>query len=235
MSEIKKKVLFSEVDFKRDMTMSALISYMQDCINNHTEEINKGIDYLKSHNRAWFTVSWNIEIKKLPKLNDEITVRTWAYGFTAVTGQRNVLILDTDGNVCVCADSNWGFLDTEKQCPTKIMPEDFEGYDMGERYPMEKVSRKIKLPEKFDYVEDIRVRKEDMDYNNHMSNGRYIINAYEYVPEGKVKRIRVDYKKQCKYKEELQVYINHTDNEFIIKFTGKDDKEDRAVVLFEIE
>ena len=235
MSEITKKVSFSDVDSKLDLTMSALISYMQDCINNHTEEINKGIDYLKSHNRAWFTVSWNIEIKKLPKLNDEITVRTWAYGFTAVTGQRNVLILDRDKNVCVCADSNWGFLDTEKQCPTKIMPEDYEGYDMGERYPMEKVSRKIKLPDKFDYVEDIRVRKEDLDYNNHMSNGRYIINAYEYVPDGKLKRVRIDYKKQCMFKEKLEVYINNTDKDYYIKFIGKEDGEERAVILFEME
>ena len=67
MSEITKKVSFSDVDSKLDLTMSALISYMQDCINNHTEEINKGIDYLKSHNRAWFTVSWNIEILSLMK------------------------------------------------------------------------------------------------------------------------------------------------------------------------
>ena len=235
MSEITKKVTFSDVDSKLDMTMSALIDSMQDCINNHTEEINKGIDYLKSHNRAWFTASWNIEIKRLPKLNEEIIVRTWAHGFTAVTGQRNVLILDKDENVCICADSNWGFLDTEKQCPTKIMPEDFEGYDMGERYPMEKVSRKIALPESFDYVEDIRVRKSDLDYNNHMSNGRYIINAFEYIPEGSLKRVRVEYKKQCMFKEELKVYKNNTDKDYYIKFTGKEDGEDRAVILFEME
>ena len=220
MSEITKNVLFSEVDAKLNMNMSGLINSMQDCINKQTEEIDRGSAFLKSHNRAWFTVSWNIEVKRLPKLSEEITVKTWAYGFSVVTGERNVIITDTDGNDIVCA---------------KITDEDVEGYVMGERYPMEKVSRKIKLPESFDYVEDVWVRKEDLDFNNHMSNGRYIINAYEYVPEGKVKRIRIDYKKQCKYKDELCVFTNHTDNEYIIKFTGKEDGEDRAVVLFEIE
>ncbi len=235
MSEITKKVLFSEVDAKLNMNMSGLINSMQDCINKQTEEIDRGSAFLKSHNRAWFTVSWNIEVKRLPKLSEEITVKTWAYGFSVVTGERNVIITDTDGNDIVCADSHWGYMDVESQRPAKITDEDVEGYVMGERYPMEKVSRKIKLPESFDYVEDVWVRKEDLDFNNHMSNGRYIINAYEYVPEGKVKRISIDYKKQCKYKDKLCVFTNHTDNEYIIKFTGKDDGDDRAVVLFEIE
>ncbi|MFR0781633.1 MAG: hypothetical protein ACLSHP_01355 [Coprococcus sp.] len=44
------------------------------------------IDYMLTHKRTWFAIGWNIEIRRIPKMFEEISVKTWAYEFATSIG-----------------------------------------------------------------------------------------------------------------------------------------------------
>lgn len=68
-----------------------------------------------------------------------------------------------------------------------------------------------------------------------MSNGKYIQIADEYMELGaNIKRIRVEYKSQAKYKEKLVVKRAIEDNRHIIILAGEDADDTKAVIEFTV-
>lgn len=232
MYTYNKKILFSDINAGAHMSVYSILNAMQDCVNINSESIGKGIEYMLEKRRTWFAISWNIEIKQYPGMFDDVVVKTWPYDFSASMGFRNVVISNADGEDIICADSIWTLMDMDSGKPTRIEEADMKGYDIEERYPMEAVSRKIKLPSGFETADIVAVRKSDVDYNGHMSNGEYIRMADEYLPMGiEPKRIRVEYKNQSRYRERLRVELAAEENKsYTVRFTGEDDGSVKAVV-----
>lgn len=231
-----KKVLFSEVDRDSNMTLKGIMNSMLDCININSESIGRGIDFMTNSKRAWFLVNWTIEIKRFPKLYEDITAKTWPYSFAGAIGSRNALITDSAGSDIVCADSMWTMIDMEKGRPSKITEEDAKGYILEDKYDMDNPGRKIALPDDFEKAGEITVNKANIDFNGHMSNAEYIEIAYQYVSfEHRIKRIRVEYKNQSKYGEKINIYKSFEDNKYVIVFKDEEDKAIKAVVEFIVD
>ena len=224
MYEYKKQVLFSDIDRNNNMTLDSLVSAIQDCININSEAIGKGINYMKETGHAWFAVAWNFHIDRLPRLMENITVKTWPYDFSATMGFRNIIVCDENENVIVATDSVWALMDMEQGRPTKISESDSAGYDLEPRYNMEPMARKIKLPDNINHMDTISVKRADIDFNGHMTNGRYIEIADEYTPIDKtIKKIRAEYKSQSVYGEILNVYSGYNDDKLVVAFRGEND------------
>lgn len=231
-----KKVLFSDLDSTSQMSLSAMMNAIQDCVNINSESIGRGIDYLMSVGRTWFAIGWNIKIKRLPKMFENIVVKTWPYEFGTSMGFRNVIIEDAEGEVIVCADSIWTLVDLKTGRPIKITEEDSKGYELEERYPMEPMSRKIKYPNETKPVDSVTVKKSNVDYNGHMSNGEYIKLACEYIPDDVVVTgIRVEYKNQSRYGELLNVSEYREENMYGYVITGAEKSDIKAVVAISVE
>ncbi len=239
MYRYEKKILYSDIDENSKMSIEGIMNSMQDCININSESIGKGVDYMHKTKRAWFAIGWNIYIDRYPALFENIVVKTWPYGFTPSMGYRNVVITDSEGTDIVYADSVWSLVDTVSGRPIRIEEADTEGYVLEERYQMDELSRKIKLPREFEDMEILKVRRSHIDFNGHMGNAKYIQLANEYVPENAVvKGIRVEYKSQSKYGESLllSTACEEVDagQRFIVKITGQEKQDIKSVVEFKL-
>lgn len=237
MYTYSKQVLFSDINKKQEISLDGMMNVIQDCININSEAIGKGIDYMHNSGRAWFAVGWNIEVKRFPKMLENITVKTWPYDFTPSIGFRNVVISDEEGNDIVCADSFWSIVNRETGRPARIEEVDSAGYELEERYDMPKLGRKIKLPAEFTKVDELKVRRAYIDFNGHMSNSIYISIASEYILEDKaIRRIRVEYKSQSLCDEMLSILVsyeqNSEENRYVVKIVGKEDESVKAIVEF---
>ncbi len=231
MYTYNKKILFSDIDQGAKMSLAGIMNAMQDCVNINSESIGKGIDYLLETRRTWFAINWYIEINRYPKMFEDVLVKTWPYDFTSSMGYRNVIIEDASGEVIVAADSIWTLVDLDTGRPIRITEEDSAGYDLEDKYPIENPGRKIKLPKEFQLIDTVAVKKSDIDYNGHMSNGKYIQLADEYIPvESHPGKIRVEYKSQSRLGELLEIYKACEDDRTFIKIQGKEDGSVKAVV-----
>ena len=140
-------VRYSETHGRSEANAATIANYFQDCAIFDSEQAGIGIEYLKDHNRAWFLISWQIDVERYPVLQEKIRVGTWAYDFKGSMGYRNIVIRDENGANIVQAASQWSYIDTDTLRPVRIEPEVGAAYPLAEKLPMEYAPRKIRLIE----------------------------------------------------------------------------------------
>ena len=178
MYDFKSRVRYSEVNSERQLTLPALIDYLQNCCTFQSEDMNIGVEYLEQHHAAWVLSSWEIVMNRYPKLAGHITVSTWPYSFKGFYG--------------------WVYMDTATMRPVRIAKEVQDAYIpvMDEAIQYDWSDRKIRIEGTPVEKEPVLVQRFHIDTNHHMNNGKYILVAEEYLPENfKTESIRVEYKK----------------------------------------
>ena len=200
MYKMEGTVRYSECGPDNLLKISSIVNYFQDCTTENSERIGVGHDFLAEKKRAWILNSWQVEIKRRPKVGETIEVTTWATGFQGIMGPRDFQMHTADGEELVRAHSLWVYIDTKTGRPTKPTEEDISAYDVEEALSMEQLSRKIKVPEGGVLVDTFPVHKYHIDTNKHMNNSKYVELAYEAVSENfQVKKFCVEYRKAAIY------------------------------------
>ena len=176
MYSFSSRIRYSEVDQDENLSITALVDYMQDCSTFQSEHLGVGLAHLRSLGRAWLLAAWNLYVDKLPHFCDEIITSTWAYGFTNTFGLRNFTMTSPDGGLYACADSQWFVFDTEAMAPRKVIQEDVDAYmsDAGERLDLPKLQRKIAVPDGGSPMTPITVMEHHLDSNHHVNNAQYV-------------------------------------------------------------
>lgn len=196
MYQLKSKVRYSEADSNSRLTYHGLLNYLQDSSTLHSEELGESGAQLLEQNMAWILSFWQICIEEMPKLSDDITISTWPYSTKGLFGQRNFCVDNEEGKRIVRANSIWVLIDPRTGRPIRITDEVSSHYPDEPKLEMDYCDRKIIIPTEYEEKEPIQVQKYFIDTNHHMNNGKYVMVAETFLPEGfVVHEIRVEYKK----------------------------------------
>lgn len=212
MFSFTSDIRFSEVDSDKTLTLTSLINYFQDCTIFHSEALRAGFEYLEPRHRAWVLSSWQVVIHRLPKFGESVLVCTWPYGFGPLSGDRNFLLKNANGEILVTANSFWVFTDTQTGRPAKLEPEYVAMYPLEPPFDMAYAPRKISLPQHYIEEAPFYVTKQHLDTNHHVNNAQYIRMAEDYLPSGFcVGEFRAEYKKSAKLQDAIYPLISLTD------------------------
>ena len=223
--QFESRVRYSEMDMEQRLTRVALVDYFQDCSTFQSEECKNGLSYLKSQDRAWMLLSWQIEIARRPVLGEKIVTKTWPYGFKAFYGYRNFAMYDGAGEMLAKANTIWVFIDTQTGHPAKLLPEQMESYELEPQLAMAPCSRKIQVPEGLERREDFSVCRYHLDTNHHVNNGQYIRMAEEYLPAGfEPNRLRVEYRQQAKLHDRIVPMVKEEENTILVSLCDEGGK-----------
>lgn len=232
MYSFDSRVRYSEIGEDGMMTLNAIINYLQDCSTFQSEDIGKGIEYLRERGRAWLLNSWQIQIERRPELIEQIRIGTWSYGYKSMYGYRNFVINDMEGNHLVKANSIWVLYDLEKKRPMKITDEDLEGYITKEKLDMDYSERKLQIPEAREKKEAFPVRRYQIDTNGHVNNGQYVRVAQECIPEMfKVSGLCAEYRKSAVYGDVFYPEVAKNEEGYVVSLNDEAGKP-YAVVAF---
>lgn len=195
MYELKSKVRYSETGSKNELTCHGLLNYLQDSSTLHSEALGETGAQLFEKNMAWVLSFWQICIEKMPKLSEDISVKTWPYQTKGLFGLRNFCMENANGDTIVKANSIWVLIDPRTGRPIRIPDEVSAHYPDEPKLDMDYCDRKVAVPEEYEEKEGVVVQKYFIDTNNHVNNAKYVMLAEQYLPEGfNVKEIRVEYK-----------------------------------------
>ena len=204
MYEYNTRVGFSQCDVNVTLTITSLIDLFQDCSTFQSEDLGVGFKYLQKDNLVWVINYWEIQIEKLPKLCDTVTIGTAPYEFKSFLGFRNFWMKDDKGEYLVKANSVWSLINILETKPVKATDDLRQAYVLDEKLDMEYNSRKVSIPEGEDVTvierEPIHIQLHHLDSNHHVNNGQYVklaITAMELDDNTEIKRMRVDYRKQA--------------------------------------
>ena len=232
MYSFKSRVRYSECDEKSNITLSALVNYLQDSCTFQAESLNLGMKYWEDNRVAWILSYWHIIIERFPKLGEEICISTWPYDFTRFTAYRNFIIKDKDEQVIAYANSLWVYVDTETGRLKRVNEKQKLLYSTGPAYPMEAMAKKVEIPSRMEAKEAFKVQRFHIDSNQHVNNEKYILMAMEYLPDNsRINSVRVEYKNAAVLGDMIYPHVGIKDNKVIV-LLGNEEMKSFAVVEF---
>ncbi|MBQ9305937.1 acyl-[acyl-carrier-protein] thioesterase [Butyrivibrio sp.] len=239
MYTFNSRIRYSEVDSEGILTLESLIDYFQDCSTFQTQDGPASMEYLRSLDLAWVLNSWQIEIKRYPKLCEEVVIGTIPYELKGALGLRNFFMDTKEGERLAVANSVWTLFNFEKNLPARVTPMIIEAYPLSDKLDMNYGDRKIKVPEtgQVHSCEDIVVRKHNLDTNNHVNNGQYVRMAMDLVKdkEGKITSMRAEYKRQAHLGDILKpVVIENKTSDNSIYTVSLNNTDGQAVCVVEL-
>lgn len=211
MYSFTSNIRFSEVDSDKTLTLTSLVNYFQDCTIFDSESRHAGFEILEPMHKCWVLSAWQVVIHRLPKFGETVLVGTWPYGFSQLSGDRNFVLQNEQGETLVVANSFWVFTDTQTGRPSKLDPDYVRLYPMEPAYEMDYAPRKIALPEEYTEKTPFSVTKHHLDTNHHVNNAQYIRMAEDYLPVGfQVGEFRADYRRSAKLQDEIHPLVSIT-------------------------
>ena len=239
MYTFDSRIRYSEVDKNAELTLESLIDYFQDCSTFQTQDGPADMEYLRSRGMVWVLNSWQIEVKRYPRLCERVTIGTIPHEIKGYFGVRNFFMKTREGEMLAMANSFWTLLDIEKGLPCKVTDEIVEAYPLEPRLDMEYRDRKIRIPAEAEKIpaEEILVRRHHLDTNNHVNNGQYVRMAIDCLSDKdrNVYSMRAEYKKQALLGDTLypEVYkVKDGDKrQFVVDLKDADGKSVCAVEL----
>jgi len=186
-----------------------LMSYIQETSIRHTESTAHKMQWYAENMRGWLLTNWHIEITRLPRWNDELTVRTWPSKFKGILADRSFAVTDAAGARLIAAMSSWVFTDIAEKRPIKPPQEILDGYGTVLPPVMEP---QYKFNDRAGFAQistrEMTVTRRDTDTNYHVNNVRYIEWAFDDVPDAIYEHytpsvLKVAYRRECKAGERL--------------------------------
>ena len=195
--EMKRNVRCSQIGEDGFMRNSALVDFLQDCSLKHLENEPVMSPYFRETGCIMFLISRQLDIVKKPKLDENVTVRTWCYELNKLYGFRNTVIYDENDEILVKSIAGGCFIDSHTMRATKVPKETIERVKLEPKLEnIEYTSRKIALPDCEPKVfEQVKINRCYIDMNKHVNNARYLDITDEFLPDGaQVSRVRCEYK-----------------------------------------
>lgn len=217
----------------RFKTESSFMAF-QDVASRHAMFL--GIDdfsLLEKDNALWVVSKTKVKINKLPRWNDEISIRTWPMGAEGVRCNRCYQIIK-DGEVFINGITEWVIIDAETRHLRKVestsYPNDIEW--ITEKSIDEKFRRFKDDFTENDFINKRIVRSGDIDVTHHTNNVTYITMLLDTftvkeLENMTLKEIEVSYLSESLEGETLSIY--RKDNEDGHYFSIK--KDDGKIVL----
>lgn len=228
-----------ECDRNNNLRILTLLNIFQDLADNNAAKLGFGLDFCLQNNMTWVGAAYSLEITRLPKIHESITVQTWPSATNKLSAYRDFEVFGEDGSLIIKASSQWLLLNLANKRPLPVADH------LPKRQLLE--SRAIatdfpKIPEisSYDEVFKFRVRFDDIDLNKHINNAVYILWATESVPQEfrlshNPAKIDINFRKEGYMGEKIVVQTKMTENTSLHSIRTYDSENDRELARVVIE
>ena len=168
---------------------AVLLYMMQEAAGAHCTLLEVDRRKLSPRHLFWAITRTRVQVTRLPKLGQTVTLKTWPMPTTRVAYPRSVVGYDADGNELFRAISLWVLMDENTRAMVLPGKSDVpvEGILVGDELT---APRAIATQEMENRVQK-RVTYSLLDENGHMNNTRYMDWVDDLLPSGFHKNHRV--------------------------------------------
>ena len=221
MYSLKYKVTTSTCDSEGRLKLYSALQMMQDC-SEMWIDCEPGVkQYFAEQNMAQLLATRQVEIIRVPKYKEELTVASSVYGMKPMFGFRNTFIYDAEGKPCYKTWSMGAFVDKSAGKLKRVDDATMASMTLEPQLEMNYKDRRIILPkEGGETLAPVKVLRADIDYNRHMNNANYVRVAMELLPAGfEVRGLRVKYRVAAKLGDILVPTIYQTSGGIIVSLS----------------
>lgn len=202
------------VDNNFNMQIQPLMGCMQSVADEHVDSFQMGWNDLQQQNFFWVIYRFGIQIFRMPKKYDSITITTWANPPMNVIQPRNFRITDSDGRLLIQAHSLWTILDRE-EFATHSLQDVMNEKLTSNLVDDDRIEMNLKIP-KITLPQDLQipihtVLYSDLDYNQHVNNtaySRWLLDSYpiDFINKHDLKGLVINYTQQARIGDRYAIY-----------------------------
>ncbi len=161
-----------EVDCNGKLKLSSLLFFVQNTAANHCVHLGADYDALAVQNLFWAVSRHKVEIYRLPRRGETITVETWPMPTSRVAYPRACQATDAQGNVLFRSHSIWVLMDMTSR--KMILPAKSGVEVLGTIRGDEPEMPRSLMPQPRENTTARQVTYSCLDRNGHMNNTRYL-------------------------------------------------------------
>lgn len=205
---VKYQVPFYETDVNQNIKLPHLLSYALHV--SGLQSLSLGVsdeEIFKTYNLVWIITDYDIEIDRLPKYGETITVETEATAYNKLFCYRDFNIYEEKGDKIMAIHSTFVLMDYETRKVHPVVD------DLVAAYGVEKIKKILRGP-KYEDLENpeetiYHVRYFDLDMNGHVNNSKYLEWMYDvldvdFLRQHIPKKINLKYVKEIHYGHDIQ-------------------------------
>ncbi len=207
----KYNILTFYTDYKNKITPKNLIGLFQEIATVQSDQLKVGRKYMSNEDLLWVLIKYDIEIIRMPKYPEKITIETYAMYTRKFYVYRKFKVYDEDNNLITKAYSAWSLVNKKTKHLEKMPKELMKAYGCFNNSSKEKAKfENIKSVKNPNLIKKFSIRYTDIDHNLHVNNTNYISWAINSVPKDIVidwnlKKISIIYRKEGKYGDDITV------------------------------
>lgn len=177
-------VRYGEVGHDGVVTLTSLANWLQEAAGLNALKLGFGEDIMTSMGLGWILTRLVLRIRRLPASGEAIRVRTWPSGLDRFA-HRGYEVYDADDQLIVSSGSAWSLMDVASRRLAAIPPE------LAEAFPDEslgcdaftcRVLPRLAPKDEEPAQASLRVRRDDLDLNQHVNNAHYLSWLLEPLP-----------------------------------------------------
>jgi medium-chain acyl-[acyl-carrier-protein] hydrolase len=216
-------------------TNKAMLKYLENIACRHSDEVGYGINTIEQTKVVWILLDWKFKVIERPIYGQTIKVKTWSRKMEKCYAYRDFEIYDEYEKLLGIATTKWVILDAEIRKIQRIPEELSSKYnqELGKRVFEDEIE-KMNEPETEQDSIELKIRRTDIDINNHVNNLNYLDFALEVLPEEiynqELKNIRITYKHQIEPGETINISYTVENKKNIITIKTIDKANLHAIV-----
>lgn len=212
------------------------LSILQDIAEMHSASVGYGVTDIDKTNYSWALLNWKIQFFNRPKYGETLTIKTWSRYSSKLYCYRDFEIYDSNQKLVAIASSKWVLIDVSKGRIAKLEDELMELYNPENKSVFNIVEiDKISEPTSIDNTINYRIRKADIDVNNHVNNLCYVDIALEAFPGStnefnSCNNFEIMYKHQIRIDDEVDVSFTVQNNENYVVIKSDNGKKLHSII-----
>lgn len=154
------------------LKLSQILNYIQQIAGDHCVLLGAHREALLKKDLFWAVIRHRVQITRLPRANEILTVQTWPMPTTRTAFPRSTVAYDAQGNECFRAISLWVLMDAKSRA--MVLPGKTDVTVNGALLGGELAVPGSIVPRPLANSHSRTVRYTDLDVNGHMNNCRYL-------------------------------------------------------------
>ena len=199
----------NSVDCHGRLRPSQILYFVQEAAGQHFSRISMDYDALANQGMFWAVIRQKVQITRLPRLGETVTLETWPMPATRVAYPRSVIAYDEAGEELFRSISIWVLMDVNTRA--MILPGKSGLVVPGTLRGLELATPGALAPKALENSSSRRVCFTDLDRNGHMNNTRYLDWIDDLLPshfhaDHELKEITVCYLSEAREGQELALH-----------------------------
>ncbi len=200
----------SEIGTNGKVKITAIMDYLQHIAYSHADKLEVGHHQIFHRNLTWLLLRYTFEVVRYPHLDEVLKVSSWV----AESGSpkytiRDFEVVDEDRNIVCKATTSWLLFNYRKRKSVNFM-DYWPDFKAEKRRALDYDFPGLPLPKNINTKKSFKVRKQDLDINQHVNHIAHIHWIMEGMPEKVVKkyeleRFEISYKEQGFYEDDILV------------------------------